>query len=333
MTIIVLDPGHGGSDPGAVRYGLQEKDLNLDIAGRTREALRPYAVDVYMTRDTDIDLELAPRADLANRLGADYFLSIHINAGGGTGFESYVHINASAGSLALRDVIHRKVGGFYSTSGFRDRGQKSADFAVLRLTRMPSLLLENLFIDMAGDAIKLADPVFRQQIARAIAEGLIMAFRLTPAPVPAGKHLADGQLKEIDKLKSDGLIASDHVSAEKITWGMFAAVINRSRGRSSFSGPWDPSGEVAILKADGLIFTEHDGEGEVSWGEFATVLNQLRDKAPWDPAVEIGKLKSDGLLDSTHAPAEAVNWGYFAAVFNAIRKRENSGLGLKRQEL
>lgn len=192
MTIIMLDPGHGGFDPGAVRYGLQEKDLTLDIAGKTRAALRPYPVDVFLTRDADIDLELAQRADLANKLGADYFLSLHINAGGGTGFESYVHINASARSLALRDVIHKQVSNFYSSSGFRDRGKKSADFAVLRLTQMPALLLENLFIDLASDAAKLADPVFRQQIAGAIATGLVTAFGLTLAPVST-----DGQAGEI----------------------------------------------------------------------------------------------------------------------------------------
>lgn len=317
MTIIMLDPGHGGFDPGAVRYGLQEKDLTLDIAGKTRAALRPYPVDVFLTRDADIDLELAQRADLANKLGADYFLSLHINAGGGTGFESYVHINASARSLELRDVIHKQVSNFYSSSGFRDRGKKSADFAVLRLTQMPALLLENLFIDMASDAAKLADPVFRQQIAGAIATGLVTAFGLTLAPVST-----DGQAGEIGKLKSDGLIASDHGSAEKITWGAFAAVINRSRGKSSFSGPWDPAGEVAKLKADGLIFSDHDEGGEVPWGEFAAVLNRLRGRIPWDPVAEIQKLKSDGLLDSTHAPAGAVNWGYFAVVFNAIREDE-----------
>ena len=156
MTIIMLDPGHGGFDPGAVRYGLQEKDLTLDIAGKTRAALRPYPVDVFLTRDADIDLELAQRADLANKLGADYFLSLHINAGGGTGFESYVHINTSARSLALRDVINKQVSNFYSSSGFRDRGKKrglccTASNAILGVAPGEP------FIDLASDAAKLAD--------------------------------------------------------------------------------------------------------------------------------------------------------------------------------
>ncbi|MDD4335002.1 MAG: N-acetylmuramoyl-L-alanine amidase, partial [Desulfotomaculaceae bacterium] len=293
MTIIMLDPGHGGSDPGAVGYGLQEKDLTLDIAGQTRDALRSYAVDVYLTRNADIDFEPAQRAELANRLGAGYFLSLHINAGGGTGFESYVHPNAGDRSLALRNIIHKRVSSFYSSSGSMDRGEKSANFAVLRLTRMPALLLENLFIDTAVDAAKLADPVFRQHLAGAITAGLVQALGLTP--VSGG-----GQVGEINKLKSDGLIISDHDQAVNITWGTFAAVINRSRSKSSLSGPWDPAGEVAKLKADRLIFSDHDEGEEVPWGEFAAVLNRLRGRSPWDPVAEIKMLKSDGLLDSAH---------------------------------
>ncbi|MFX4260573.1 N-acetylmuramoyl-L-alanine amidase [Pelotomaculum propionicicum] len=317
MTIIVLDPGHGGSDPGAVGSGLQEKELTLDIAAKTRDALASYDADVYMTRDSDIDFEPDERADLANRLGAAYFLSIHINAGGGTGFESYVHTNAVDRSLALRDIVHNRLSSFYSSAGFPDRGGKSANFAVLRLTEMPAALLENLFIDTPGDAARLADPAFRVQIAGAISAGLVQALGLKP--VSGGE-----QAEEINKLKSDGLIASGHGPAEDITWGTFAAVINRYRGKSSLSGQWDPAGEVAKLKVDGLIFSDRDEGGEVPWGEFASVLNRLRGRgstSPWDPAAEIQKLWADSLVSTVHDPAEKVNWGHFAAVLNAIRGR------------
>lgn len=317
MTIIVLDPGHGGSDPGAVGSGLQEKELVLDIAAKTRDALASYDADVYMTRDSDIDFEPAERAELANRLGASYFLSIHINAGGGTGFESYVHTNAGDRSRALRDIVHNRLSSFYSAAGFPDRGEKSANFAVLRLTGMPAVLLENLFIDRPGDAARLADPVFRAQVAVAIAAGLAQALGLRP--VSGG-----GQAEEIKKLKSDGLVVSEHVPAEDITWGAFAAVLNRYRGKSYLSDPWDPAGELAKLKVDGLIFSDHDEGGEVPWGEFASVLNRLRGKGstgPWDPAAEIQKLWADILINTMHGPVETVNWGHFAAVLNGMRGR------------
>lgn len=184
---ICIDPGHGGSDPGAVGSGLREKDLTLDIAVKTRDALRPYAADVYLTRDTDVDLELADRAAIANRLGADYFCSIHVNAGGGTGFESYVYAEASEDSRALRSKIHSRLSQFYKAWGFADRGQKSANFAVLRLTAMPAVLLENLFIDRNLDVTNLAEPTFRMAIAEAIALGLVDALELRPnVPIDSG---------------------------------------------------------------------------------------------------------------------------------------------------
>src|SRR5690625_6628775 len=83
--IVVIDPGHGGHDPGAVANGLREKDLTLDISKRTKRYLeRNYkGVKVYLTRTNDKYLTLAQRANYANRKNADLFVSMHINAGGG----------------------------------------------------------------------------------------------------------------------------------------------------------------------------------------------------------------------------------------------------------
>ncbi|AKM19367.1 Sporulation-specific N-acetylmuramoyl-L-alanine amidase [[Flavobacterium] thermophilum] len=89
----VIDPGHGGHDPGAVANGLREKDLTLKIALYTRDYIHELyeGVKVYLTRDKDVFVGLSERADFANRLNADHFCSIHINAGGGKGFESYIY--------------------------------------------------------------------------------------------------------------------------------------------------------------------------------------------------------------------------------------------------
>ena len=92
----MIDPGHGGGDPGAVGNGLREKDLTLDISKRIRRILEnEFDATVYMTRETDVFVELGERADIANKAGVDFFLSVHINAGGGTGFETYRHPSAS----------------------------------------------------------------------------------------------------------------------------------------------------------------------------------------------------------------------------------------------
>ncbi len=91
----MLDPGHGGHDPGAVANGLKEKDLVLKIVKKTKAILeKVYGATVKLTRSTDVYIDLSQRARLANNWGADYFVSIHINAGGGTGFETrFVLIN------------------------------------------------------------------------------------------------------------------------------------------------------------------------------------------------------------------------------------------------
>lgn len=177
MTKIFIDPGHGGSDPGAVANGLQEKALALDIALRMRNMLlNEYeGVQVRMSRDKDVFVSLEERARMANSWGADYFVSVHVNAGGGTGFESFVHTSQASRTVSLRNVVHDEI---IKQIKVRDRGKKAANFAVLRETRMPAVLTENLFIDNASDAKLLKDPAFLDRIARGHAEGIAKAFGL-----------------------------------------------------------------------------------------------------------------------------------------------------------
>lgn len=222
-VVLVLDPGHGGKDPGASGNSLLEKNLALDIAKRVQAVLGSYQVDVKLTRESDVDVSLAGRVALANNLKADYFLSIHVNAGGGTGFESYAWTGASKQSEALRRAVHAQVSAFYRSVGFPDRGEKNANFYVLKNTKMPAALLENLFVDNKVDAARLADASFREEIAKAIAAGLVSALQLpTSAWDPAA---------EIEKLRADGLINSPHQPLDPVNWGEFATVINRLRGK------------------------------------------------------------------------------------------------------
>jgi len=177
MVRIFIDPGHGGSDPGAVANGLYEKNLTLDIALCLRNILlgEYTGVEVRMSRETDTTVSLEQRVQMANSWGADYFLSIHINAGGGTGFESYIYTDALPASVTYQNIIHPEV---VAATGFYDRGKKRANFYVLKYTKMPALLTENGFVDNANDAAKLKDPNFRQLIARGHANGLAKAFGL-----------------------------------------------------------------------------------------------------------------------------------------------------------
>ncbi|MGG3737238.1 N-acetylmuramoyl-L-alanine amidase [Aeribacillus pallidus] len=180
----VIDPGHGGHDPGAVANGLREKDLTLKIALYARDYIHENYenVKVYLTRDKDVFLGLSERADFANRLKADHFCSIHINAGGGKGFESFIYngnYSNKPKTQALRNVLHDTI---ISETDFANRGKKEANFAVLRETNMSAVLTENGFIDNTFDATYLKSDFNLRKIAIAHAHGLAKAhgWKLKP---------------------------------------------------------------------------------------------------------------------------------------------------------
>lgn len=179
MKKIIIDPGHGGKekgvfDPGAVAGGLRECDLALDISKRVKIKLEPYEADVQIGPQGS----LFDRVKIANELKADFFLSIHINAGGGTGFESYVYPTAPEVTKQLQGSIHKTVMAYLSTKDVIDRGKKQKQLYVLHNTTMPALLLECLFIDHPEDAAKLKDAVFLDGLANNIAWALVVAFEL-----------------------------------------------------------------------------------------------------------------------------------------------------------
>lgn len=175
---LVIDPGHGGKDPGAIGNGLQEKNIVLDISLRIRRILvKEYeGVEVRLTRETDVYLDHAARVKIANDWGANYYLSVHVNAGGGTGFESFVHSSQTAASVATQNVIHTEI--MRSMPSITDRGKKNRNFAVLREAKMPAILTEVLFIDNPIDAAKLKDSAFLEAVARGHVSGLEKAFGL-----------------------------------------------------------------------------------------------------------------------------------------------------------
>ncbi|MCQ6278641.1 N-acetylmuramoyl-L-alanine amidase [Bacillus sp. EB600] len=181
MVKLFIDPGHGGTDSGAVGSGLQEKNITLQIATTLRDILlNEYeGVLVMLSRTSDQTVSLSERTDAANNWGADYYLSIHINSGGGTGFESYIYPGSGAPTTTYQNIIHEEV---LKIVDFANRGEKTADFHVLRQSRMPALLTENGFIDNANDAAELKNSSFLTEIARGHVNGLARAFHLTKKP-------------------------------------------------------------------------------------------------------------------------------------------------------
>lgn len=177
MAIIVIDPGHGGTDSGAKgEKELIEKDLTLRIALKTAEFLRQVGVDVRLTRTTDTTLSIAQRSSYANRVGADYFLCIHINAGGGSGYQSYIYNLSHTATILANIAIHRKAAGYFASFGLPDLGVQKGEFYVLQDTRMSGSILECGFIDHPKDAELLRNHSFINGLALAIAQGVALAF-------------------------------------------------------------------------------------------------------------------------------------------------------------
>lgn len=171
--VVVIDPGHGGPDPGAIGIGgLREVDVIMPISFQVAALLRQQGVRVVMTREEDRDLGLEPRVQIARRANATLFVSIHANAismerPDVNGIETYFH---SAAGQRLAEIIHRNM---LAATGSRDRRVRKARFYVLRRTTMPSVLLEVGFVTGAEDASRLREPEHLNNLSVGIARGIL----------------------------------------------------------------------------------------------------------------------------------------------------------------
>ncbi|MEA2718452.1 MAG: N-acetylmuramoyl-L-alanine amidase [Candidatus Eremiobacteraeota bacterium] len=196
--IIVLDPGHGGADPGTQHNGLVEKLLTLDIAQRLRTLLVAQGWTVRMTRETDVDpvssdniakmrsdgkpnpddrAYLQTRCDVANNAGARLFISIHINSAPvesarGTTVYWYKPQDAPFAQAIEKNVI--------PLAGTQDDGTRHENFYVVRHTSMPAVLVETAFATNPGDVALLRQPSFLQNVAQGIANG-VKAYAGSPS--------------------------------------------------------------------------------------------------------------------------------------------------------
>jgi N-acetylmuramoyl-L-alanine amidase len=174
-VLVIVDPGHGGPDPGAVGIdGLQEKGVVMAISEYLTAILEEQGVQAVMTRTDDRDLGLEPRVALAEQLDADLFVSIHANAISLSrpevnGVETYYY--SSDASSRLARLIHSSM---VDGTGSIDRGVRTARFHVLVNTSMPAVLVETGFVTGNVDAYNLVDPSFQQQMAQSIAQGILL---------------------------------------------------------------------------------------------------------------------------------------------------------------
>jgi N-acetylmuramoyl-L-alanine amidase len=209
---VVLDAGHGGHDPGAIYHGLREKHLTLDITRRLRTLLEREGFTVVMTREGDQFIPLSGRAGLANRLHADLFVSIHVNAntnGHVSGAEVYypresvvapsaqwppylssseIGVPSAVVKQVLWDLVLRRTRAQSSQlasaiasmlqQGLRVPSKvKAARFVVLREVWMPAVLVEVGYVSNYQESQRLNTPSYREAAAQAIASGIISYIR------------------------------------------------------------------------------------------------------------------------------------------------------------
>lgn len=179
--VLLLDAGHGGKDPGTSGNGMQEKNLNLTIAQKIAQKLQGSGIKVYMTRDSDVYPENSTRAKTANDI-ADLMVSIHMNSGpetaNGTETLYQVHANDNGARLTSKQLAEILQGKVVSATGNTNRGAKLwTDVLILNRTTVPAVIVEVIFITNTGDALKISNPAYQDQVAQAIADGIQEAVK------------------------------------------------------------------------------------------------------------------------------------------------------------
>lgn len=199
---IVLDPGHGGKEPGFQEGAHQEKKYTLLLAQELQSQLKRAGFNASLTRTTDALVDLPDRPEIARRRGADLFISLHWNSAGAgagrnevKGVETYCLTPAGASSTNAGDDMigagtkpgnrHNEKNFFLAWQlqksllrdlGVEDRGVRRARFSVLRTAEMPAVLIEGGFMSHPAESRRIYDPAYRRQMARAIVEG-VMAYK------------------------------------------------------------------------------------------------------------------------------------------------------------
>jgi N-acetylmuramoyl-L-alanine amidase len=208
LKTICLDPGHGGKDTGNHTFWHSEKTYTLALASELSDQLKKAGFNVILTRTKDTYVELSDRPALANRRGADLFVSLHFNAtqtgrdqvngpetycitpvgasstnarGEGSNYGSTTANRFEQRSLLFAYQLERSL---VQNLGVEDRGVRRARFAVLRDAAMPAILIEGGYMTHPVESKKIYDAAYRRQMAQAIVKGILNYQKLTAPPVP-----------------------------------------------------------------------------------------------------------------------------------------------------
>ena len=331
---IVLDAGHGGSDPGAVGVnGLYEKTVNFDVVNRVKAILEGRGYDVALTRDSDIYLSLAQRVAITNSLAPDLFVSVHANA----------HTNSSInGSLVLyydkdypqadyppsdamaaltpesKRLAQLVQDAMVKSAGTVDRGLVPSAVYVARMGSVPSILVETAFLSNAEDAANLADADFRQKLAAGIAVGIEAYKPLEKPGAFADVPLSHWANEAILKLKNKGILegeAGKYYPERALTRAEFVTMLERQ-----FSLP---ESAAAGETSQGSSTVTGSTYGGSSGGSQNTAAGKFKDlpASHWAYAV-MQKAAATGVLsgyeDGSIRPDQPLTRGEAAALIDRV---------------
>lgn len=224
MPTLVLDPGHGGRDPGAVSGQHKESVINLQIAGKVKDILTDAGVKVVMTRERDVALgenlaaDLGGRVSIANNAKADAFVSIHCNSAVNStahGAETLYYPGSEKGKTLAEGIQNCLVKTGLDNRGIKERG----DLFVLKHTTMPAVLVEVAFMSHHHDRALLTDPIFQDKAARAIAEGTAAFLGI--------------ELPEVEEQPTDEINVPVW-AREAVMWGIANGLIDTQQGSSDW---------------------------------------------------------------------------------------------------
>lgn len=319
---VVLDPGHGGSDPGATGVGgLRETDVNLDITLKVRQALLDRGYEVILTRTNDTFLSLAQRVEFTNEQQADLFVSIHANAhssskANGTMVlyydNAYPQEDYPASSTMTqltpysKDLAQLVQDALLAQAGTKDLGLTPSAVYVARMGTIPSILVETAFLTNKSDAALLASDAMRSKMAIGIANG-ISAYE----PPLFTDVLVHWSRSAVLRMKNKGIvegIANNYEPDRALTRAEFLTLMDRV-----FSFSKLPS----VCSANGSVTSNVYGCGT---GPAAKSYSDLP-ASHWANAVfaKAGKLNLlQGYADGTIRPNQAITRGEVAYLFNQL---------------
>ena len=247
---VYVDAGHGGNDPGAVKY-VTEKDVNLAMALACRDYLEAHGVKVKMSRTGDTNTGINSMAAEANSWGADLVVSIHNNGGGGDGFEVFHSINGGTGKTLAKNIEAevKKLGQNSRGLKTKKNDQGLDYFGMIRLTAAPSVICEGAFVDNKADAAQIDTKKEQQAFGYAYARGVLKTLGVKDKGLKTSSSAAAKPAAPAKKEEKK----SDTVSIELPTL---------SRGDK---GPSVKAMQCLII-ADGFSCGSHGADGDFGAG-------------------------------------------------------------------